>query len=287
MRPATKKILNALGTLATLAAVFYLLATLAENAGRITLAFSGALPAAAALVCATHGIQAFIIQILLDTRVSYSELLRINSAAQVYKYLPGNVAHFFSRWMQLGRLGVKGGGNARLIVYETLLLVATYLVFGFVFAVTSGRELEPALPGGRVLLLAGLACAGAAVWAVIKKRRVVLQARHLAVMLLYSLSALLFGLILSILNTYMVPGITGIGFAQYTAGFAVAYLAGFVVPGSPGGIGIREVVFVEIFRQAGHEVFLLTQLIILFRVAAVGAELLMYCLTKILCRKRP
>ncbi|MBM4309629.1 MAG: hypothetical protein FJ119_01610 [Deltaproteobacteria bacterium] len=287
MRPAIKKILNGLGTLATLASVFYLLATLARNADRIDFAFSPALPAAAALFCLTHGIQAVIIAALLDTRVPYRNLLRINSAAQIYKYLPGNIAHFFSRWMQLGRHGVKSPENARLIVFETLLLVVTYLLFGCVFFMTCGREFAQALPGGRLVLPAVAVCAAAGVWAAVKKRALALQARHLAVIALYSCSALLFGVILCILNTYMVPAINGIGFAQYTAGFAVAYLAGFVVPGSPGGIGIREVVFVEIFRQAGHDVFLLTKLIILFRLAAIGAELLMYCLTTVAVRNRP
>ncbi len=286
MRPAIKKTLRAFGTLATLAAVFYLLATLAQSADRIEFSFSAALPAAAALFCLTHGIQAVIIAALLETRVSYWKLLRINSAAQIYKYLPGNIAHFFSRWLQLRSLGVKGGENTRLIVFETLLLVVTYLLFGCVFVTAFGRELASELTGGRVMLPAGVACAAAAVWVVIKKRALAPQARHLAVIALYSCSALLFGAILCILSRYMVP-IPGIGFAQYTTGFAVAYLAGFVVPGSPGGIGIREVVFVEIFRQGGHDVFLLTQLIVLFRLAAIGAELLMYCLTMVAVRNRP
>lgn len=287
MRPAVKKILNALGALATLAAVFYLLATLVENANRITFIFSAALPAAVVVFCATHCIQAGIIKTLLDTRISYWNLLRINSAAQIYKYLPGNIAHFFSRWLQLGRLGVKNAENTRLIVQETLLLVATYTLFGIVFFTTTGRAHALALlPGSRMILPVGMACAVVAVWVVIQKKGVALRARQLAVLFLYSCAALLFGSILCILNTYMVPEINGIGFAEYTAGFAVAYLAGFVVPGSPGGIGIREFVFVEIFRQAGHEVFLLTQLIIFFRVLAVSAELLMYCLTYIVMRNR-
>jgi uncharacterized membrane protein YbhN (UPF0104 family) len=101
---------------------------------------------------------------------------------------------------------------------------------------------------------------------------------------LYSLSALLFGLILYILNTYMLPGLVGIGFGAYTLGFALSFLAGFVVPGSPGGIGIREVAFVEIFRHSGNELYLLAQIILLFRLAGIVSEFLMYCLTKILVK---
>lgn len=286
-RPAVKKILNALGAIASLAAVFYLLATLAEHADRITFVFSFALPVAVMLFCVTHLIQAGIITTLLTTPISYRKLLRINSAAQIYKYLPGNIAHFFSRWMQLRQQGVKNGENARLIVYETLLLVVAYILFGIIFFAANGWQgALTLLPASRVIVFGAAACTAAAMWIVLKKRGVALRAQQLAVVLLYSLSALLFGLILCLLNTYMVPGIAGIGFAEYTAGFAVAYLAGFVVPGSPGGIGIREFVFVEIFRQGGHEVFLVTQLILLFRLVALSAELLMYCLTNIVLRNR-
>lgn len=286
-RPTIQKTLKALGSIATLAAVFYLLLTLVENADRVTFVFSPALPVAVALFCSTHLIQAGIIKVILSTPVSYGALLRINSAAQIYKYLPGNVAHFFSRWIHLSRQGVKKGENARLILYETLLLVVTYLLVGSVFLLTSFRtDAAALLSGSRLSVLGGMACAALAVWLVVKKKGVVLQARQLAVILLYSLSAMVFGLILCLLNISVVPDISGIGFAQYTPGFAVSYLAGFIVPGSPGGVGIREIVFVELFRRGGHEVVLLTQLIILFRVAAVTAELLMYCVTKIVLRSK-
>jgi len=282
-----KKTATILGNVFTLAAVFYLLATFFENTNKIKIEFSSVLLLAVVLFCITHLFQASIIQIILNQKVGWAALLRINSAAQLYKYVPGNVAHFFMRWLNLKKSGVGIRDNARLILHETLLLVITYMLFGLVFFTTTGwLNALFSVPGYQVIAAVALACVLAGVWFLRKKIAPLLHAKYLYVIFLYSLSALLFGLILCILNAYMVPEITGIGFCTYALGFAVSYLAGFVVPGSPGGIGIREVVFIEIFRHSGNELYHLTQIIVLFRLAGIVAELCMYCLTNIFLKHK-
>ncbi len=282
-----KKTLTILGNIFTLAAVCYLLVTLFENANKIKFVFSSVLLLAVVLCCVTHLLQAFIIRIILNQKIRWAALLRINSAAQLYKYVPGNVAHFFVRWLYLKRNGVGTRDNARLIFYETLLLVITYTLFGIVFFATTGWiNVLFCVHGYQVIAAAGIVGAFVGGWLLRKKIAPLLQAKYLYAIFLYSLSALLFGLILCVLNVYMVPEITEIGFGAYTLGFAVSYLAGFVVPGSPGGIGIREFVFVEIFRHSGNELYLLIQIIVLFRLVGIVTELLMYCLTNILLKHK-
>ena len=131
--PALKKILATLGNIFTLAAVFYLLVTLLENANRLKIEFSSVLLVVAVLFCCTHCIQAFIIQLLLNKKTGYRALLKIHCISQVYKYVPGNVAHYFSRWLYLRRQGVDARDNARLILNETLLLVASFGLLGVAF----------------------------------------------------------------------------------------------------------------------------------------------------------
>jgi hypothetical protein len=285
--PALKKTATILDNIFTLAAVFYLLATLFEHANKINIELSSVLLPVVVLFCITHLFQASIIQILLSRKLSWTSLLRINSAAQLYKYVPGNVAHFFMRWLNLKKSGVGIRDNARLIVYETLLLVITYTLFGLVFFTTTGwLHTLLSMNGFKAAAVVSIVCVLAGAWVLRKKIAPLLHANFVYVIFLYSLSALIFGLILCVLNAYMVPEITGIGFCTYTLGFAVSYLAGFVVPGSPGGIGIREVVFIEIFRHSGNELYLLTQLIVLFRLTGIAAEICMYCLTNILLKHK-
>ncbi len=286
-RPAIKKILNVLGNIATLAAVCYLLATLVENADRIRFSFSLAVPAAMALFCCMHCIQACILRALLTTKISFTGLLKIHSASQVYKYLPGNVAHYFSRWVYLRQQGVLPRENTHVILHETFAMVTAFGLFALIFIVTSPwLHAVAAWPGARLILTAGIGMVALAAYVFRKKTGFIFTRRTLSVILLYCLAALLSGLILVLLSAYMVPGSSGIGFGRYTFGFAVSFLAGFVVPGSPGGIGVREFVFVEIFRHNGVAPYLLTQLIVLFRVIAVATELLLYCVMNILLKHR-
>jgi uncharacterized membrane protein YbhN (UPF0104 family) len=135
-----------------------------------------------------------------------------------------------------------------------------------------------------LLAAAGLAVIAGAGYFFRRNLRRLFSAGVLSVLLLYILSALLSGLILSLLAVFMVPQISGIDFCAYASGFAISFLAGFVVPGSPGGIGIREVVFVKLFAYSGNEAYLLTQVIVLYRLTAILAELLMYCMTRMLVK---
>jgi len=280
--PALKKTLTILGNIFTLAAVFYLLVTLFENANRITFVFSSVVFPVMLLLCCTHLIHTYIIQLLLNKKIGYRALLKIHCVSQVYKYVPGNIAHYFSRWVYLKRWGVDARDNARLIVYETSLLVTAFGLLGVLFfAAAPWPFAVVSLQQYGLIAAVGLAVVAATGCFYRRKVSQLFSVKMLPVLLLYILSALLSGLILSLLAVFILPEIKDIGFCAYVSGFAVSFLAGFVVPGSPGGIGIREVVFVKLFTYSGNEAFLLSQLMVVYRLAAVAAELLMYCTTRI------
>jgi uncharacterized membrane protein YbhN (UPF0104 family) len=142
------------------------------------------------------------------------------------------------------------------------------------------------LPGFEVIVAVSLASLVLAGYIFREKIGFIFTVKTFFLILLYIIAILVSGLILLLLSMYLVSDITGIGFVQYTLGFSVSFLAGFVVPGSPGGIGIREVVFVEIFKHSGTESYLLTQLIILFRLMAIVTELLIYFIMNILLKHK-
>lgn len=285
-RVITKKILKILGNIFTLAAVFYLLATIAGNIHKIKIVYSSALVLVIVLFCATGLIQALIIRLLLGRGLRYLALLKINSASQVYKYMPGNIAHYVSRWIYLREHGVCAHDNVMLIASETLLLVVAFGLYGIIFLAVSPL-MDVGLPRGHYQLIISMSagCLVLVGFFFRKKIAEILTAKAILVIMLYAFSGLLSGVILCILSAYMVAEISGIGFMQYTLGFAVSFLVGFVVPGSPGGIGIREVVFVELFRHSGNAPYLLTQVIMYYRLLSIAAELLMLCATKIFIRE--
>jgi len=277
-----KALSKILGAAVTGVAIFYLLATLAENAGSITITFSPALPAAMALFFCMHCIQAAIIQSLLAQKIGFAAAFKIHTVSQIYKYIPGNLGHYFSRWMYLKRYDVQPRENAQLIFYETFFMLAAFGLFGILFIATSPWiHSAPHVNGSAVIAAAGAAGVALAVYVFKKKTGFLSTGKTLSVMLLYCLAAVLSGLIVWILSMYTTPEIAGIGFVRYTLGFAASFVAGFVVPGAPGGIGVREFVFVEIFKHSGAASYLLAQLIILFRLLAVATELLLFFIINI------
>ncbi len=90
-------------------------------------------------------------------------------------------------------------------------------------------------------------------------------------MLLATISTLFGGLVIFLLAD-LFDNVNSVSYLQYTAGFALAFLAGFVVPGAPGGIGIREYSFVLLFQnQLGEGIAL--QVILLFRLISILGDL--------------
>ncbi len=286
-----KKVVTIFGNIVTIVSLLYLLIVLFENAGRIAFVFSSIYFLIFFLFISTYLIHSLILKTILNKELSFFTLVKINSTAQIHKYLPGNIAQYFSRWLYLRNRGVDTKENARLIFLETFLLVVTYFMFGLFFVFTTKwknplEALQVSLSDFNVFLVLGLFFL---LFLLIgyffrKKLRSVFNLKNLLVVLLYTASAFVFGLILYLLNNYVIKDISGIGFLSYTLGFAASFVIGFVFPGSPGGIGIREFVFVEIFKHSGNEVFLLTQLIICFRLLSIFSELIIYFASRVFIR---
>jgi uncharacterized membrane protein YbhN (UPF0104 family) len=55
------------------------------------------------------------------------------------------------------------------------------------------------------------------------------------------------GVLIAYLHASMWDVTSGLHWSQFAVGFSLAWVVGFVVPGAPGGIGVREAVFVSLF----------------------------------------
>jgi len=174
---------------------------------------------------------------------------------QIAKYLPGNVFHLVGRQV-LGRsLGHPHGALALASLAETLslLLVAGALAAPLVWS-RIGQPLEA--PGWLVVAMAATVIA--LIW--LERRRIpeggppvaalrgktgtwasrVLRAGLLHAAFFTAAGLILFGLAAAI-QAQGAPALTP---TTAIAALAVAWLAGFVVPGSSAGVGVREAVLV-------------------------------------------
>lgn len=194
--------------------------------------------------------------------------------SQIGKYLPGNFAHFLGRAYLARGYGVPLASSGQAIALELAgVLAAGGILAGA--AVALGAVGSAA--GHAVFWLSGLAGAAALIGSAWVLRGKSSTARALLGPLLTATA--LYGLVLALLAVCNVLLVVGLGaeasmaLAGKVAGaFLVSWLIGFVTPGSPAGLGLRELTFVGLLGGSlPPETLVLSAT--LFRVATIAGDL--------------
>jgi hypothetical protein len=174
--------------------------------------------------------------------------------AQIGKYIPGNVAHFLGRYALARTDGVAAlpFSLALLVEIGIVLSASAVLLIGFLIAAPDlvGRLLPPGSGLSQEMLsraiVLGLALAiGACLWILWARLRrasgaatVVLSRAWLPVVL-HLVNFAILGLSLACVLQALEPD-RGVGLLLPVAVFILAWTVGFLTPGSPGGLGVRE-----------------------------------------------
>lgn len=219
-----------------------------------------ALVAAAVFYAGTVPLSAWSWQRLLcglGSKQPLIELTRILLVTQIGKYLPGNIGQHIGRiGMSLGR-GIPAAPLTASIAYEVLLLmlagVMTGLAAGLMSSIGTSVLLQnhgSALGIAIAVGIVGLLTVPALGWALPRMfRRFVPVSAGMSLRLplaaalqafaAYILAYVAIGVGIGVLSVALFPQAQQ-DFALLTAAFAVAWVAGFVTPGAPAGIGVRE-----------------------------------------------
>lgn len=252
MNPRYRRWLFAAGMLLTLVSVGYLALYAFENWRRmpplvLTAGGAGWLAVACALYFASllttsaawlNGIRTF------GSAMAAGPAFGVALTAQIGKYVPGNVAHHVGR----AALGADRGLPLRVTAQSSVMEIgAAVLASGLIAAAALPSVPAFALPHGRTVIgaiaLVLLAGAGGAVF--LFWRSAASGARFLtggAKMLgCYGLSFLFAGAsyyaVARGLGQTPAPGLC-------VAAYAIAWVVGFVTPGAPAGLGVRETILV-------------------------------------------
>ena len=186
--------------------------------------------------------------------------------SQFGKYLPGNVAHLAGRHILFAGRHVRQSTLLAAATVEAGLLVASGATIAVVFSPTQiYRALDQSLPAAVVTagLIVLLALGSVGLWLA---RRSVLSREKLAGMgIAFALHLIFFilagGILVGLVRSLGTPDVAAEHWMLIVAANAAAWLCGFVVPGAPGGLGIRESVLVLLLSQAlGSETALLVAL---------------------------
>lgn len=264
-----RKPLHVLGWLVSLASVVFFARALSLHWSAIqatgwTASDAGAALAALVLYATTlvlAGQGWALILAALGDRHSIASSRRIVLVSQIAKYLPGNVGHHVGRVVLAGRAGIA----PELAIVSLSIEMAIALAIGALLslpllATAAGSRIRASVDARGVLVAAAAVVLVAAVVAIavpavrrrmggIARRLVEADRSRLApVVALQASSFVLGGTALYVLclgGAADAPWSWGM-WASVVGAYAAAWTAGFVAPGAPAGLGVREVVLATV-----------------------------------------
>ena len=233
---------------------------------------------------------ALFVKMFEPSALSLKALMRMHLLSGIVKYLPGNVFHYAGRHALAAPRGVSQKAVLKANVLEAIVIVAVASAVGACALLRSAAipelKILGAVPFKFALALPLCACGALALVVVGKKwkssaqtgpgaRRVFLLFAFSAALYLVFFMAAMAALVLTHELTAGWRGFARSGAGTYAAGFAIAWLGGFLVPGAPGGLGVREALLLVMLEPfCGREQALTVSL--LFRPVTVAGDVIAF-----------
>ena len=211
-----------------------------------------------------------------------SYLVWIWLKSNIYKYLPGNIFNYIARQIVANKVGISHKVlmqsnviEAMLIGTVSLLLSGVILMLVYDFSVNAYFQFLNVYYIGAGMLLA------VAVLLYLYKYKNINMARYWKIMAFY----LVFFIGLGASAWYILNFQMGIEFSflLVTAIYSFAWLVGFVTPGAPGGLGVRESVFVVLSNGVLGEADAVV-LSLMLRFVSILGEVLLYFVAQYMLR---
>jgi hypothetical protein len=219
-------------------------------------------------------------------------LLHLNQAyqivgkSQIGKYLPGNIFQYLGRITLSRRAGISTEAAVISTGIETGLLAVTAFTLGGAGLWLDRRFLEglmeklgqsrvnmtfPVVMLFIILLITLIILLYPRFLAWIRPKMVYLNPRRvIKVVLLCLMVFIIHGIFISLLLSTLWGIETELSWYQFTWGFALAWVLGFITPGAPGGLGIREVMLVGLYGQRLGEGLVISLALVLRAITSLG-----------------
>jgi hypothetical protein len=180
--------------------------------------------------------------------------------SQIAKYLPGNAFHYVQRFVLARDRGLDAIAASAVIAMDAVLILVAGILVGMPALTAPVRSAVAGAfqdPFRRVLLGLGIMVLILVAWHTGRERLArglrlagpLLSGRRVAIATL--VNVMLFavaGAIVALVLHGFWPGSSSLRWSDFVSGFALAFVAGFVTPGSPGGIGVREAILVALYE---------------------------------------
>lgn len=224
--------------------------------------------------------------------ITRRDAIRIYGQSQILKYLPSNVIQLAGRQLLGRRHGIGHLALMRASFLEICLMAAVALILASPVLIKHYPGLVAggaAIAGGIICILVVAEIASPYARNIpritrilsefvsgVSKRSVLLAILSYAVF--FVTTGMLVALISQIFGGPIAYSQKGLEIASYAVG---AWLIGFVMPGAPGGLGIRETTFVVIAGSAIGYALALT-VIVTFRIATILSDLALFVVVMVM-----
>jgi uncharacterized membrane protein YbhN (UPF0104 family) len=210
---------------------------------------------------------------------SQSWAVAVYGKSQVAKYMPGNIFHLAGRQALGLAAGAPSTALAKSIFWELILLAAAGACVALLSLPLFLRSLTSSISVWLAAIVFSAGIVSSVIWV---DRR--LASAFAWQTCFFVAAGFIFAAILALLGLAEHAGTTG--WLQVTGAYALAWLAGFVMPGAPAGLGIREAVLLLLLGPTVSEGGLLVAVVLSRAVTAVG-DLFFFALSLWPVSRRP
>ena len=228
-----------------------------------------------------------ILQFLNGSKLPFNEIRSVYVKANIGKYLPGNVMHFAGRNVLGKKYGFSQWDMALSTIIEVLTLLFTACLWAIILAYGSFRHALLTLLKGSNIIIVELVIAAVVVLAAaavfyaakkgyLKKLRKLLSKKFLLLfiklVLIYSVTLIVPGIFLAfIFFCVLGASLTSNAAVLIIAAYIISWALGYIVPGAPGGIGVREMALVLILGSVCTNQLTVVA-IVLHRIASIFGD---------------
>lgn len=210
----------------------------------------------------------------------------IISLSQIAKYLPGNIGHFVGRFY-LAKKILSKQDIIYTIFIENIIFISVSLLLGFgyiyYFDYTRYINLNEFSFSAFILIFSIISISIFLKY--LKPKINLLKIKFLNIIKIFFIfltMSFIGGLSIYILINLIIET-NNISYLQCVTGFSLSFLIGFIMPGAPAGIGVREYTFVLLFSPFLGEIYAL-EIIIIFRIITIISDILLFFIGKQLAK---
>ena len=293
-----KKILNWAGKILTVIAIIYLIKYfytvkidfgLIDSWSMFIIVFICGSLLAMLNVFGSGYVWSTILASISPKKVNKRKAVRIYSKANLGKYLPGNVMHYIERNLFAAEIGLGQADTVLSSVLEIGMLLCAAVIIAILFLHDKVAEVLAETVEVYLIIILAAICIILIIAAVIlyrkneKFRDIIGRLCRKNVIKNFPKYILCYGGLLISMGTVLLMIFTGVMSCHLSVGqafsvisfYVLAWMVGFVVPGAPGGIGVREFVLIFLLSSFVNEEFI-SFAIIIHRLITVIGDVLAY-----------